>query len=77
MFFGIIGVWLLSCLALISQIAEFVTFILVIPGRMFSHIIAQDVKQGSDLVVVVSLIFNGLVYGLIGILLQIALRKSP
>ena len=66
--FGTLGLWLLAILSLISQVFEFLSSFLFAPGRALSA--ALFGAQGSDGAVALLMLANGILYALVGLLIQ-------
>lgn len=73
--FGTFGLWVLALLALALQPVEILTNILFVPGRWFASVLAPS-GSGSTLVSVAGMLFNGVLYALLGALLQVGLRRA-
>ncbi len=73
--FGVFGIWIFAALSLIFQPVEVITAPLFWAGRFVAGFIEQNGSVGT-LGTAFLFTVNGLVYGLAGMLLQLALRKK-
>lgn len=74
--FGTAGMWILAMLSLVLQPVELLTAPLFWPGRWLSSLTAGDDGSMGNLGVALLMGANGLLYGGVGALLHVMIKKS-
>lgn len=71
--FGTIGLWMLSALSLMHPLAERIAIPFLWPGKLFASFFVPG-PVASTLMVMLLFVLNGLLYGLIALLIWLLYR---